>query len=172
MVVRCGPGTVVPRSGAVCTDILNFSARVLVIRAAKGREGSASLIPKTDLRLYPCDVRSRVLPASRSDTLGVEVRPQSERRSTLDDHAAASTNGHVARKLATWRIPARTRAHRCSAVRVGVRILPAETRAWDRRRPIDDRPLFAGAPCVNGHRSRGQRTHAGVDVVVFAPPSR
>jgi hypothetical protein len=75
-------------------------------------------------------------------------------------------------ELAIWRVPARARACRCSVVKVGARIRPARTRAWDKRRPIDVRPLFAGAPCVNRHRSRGQRTHAGVDDVVFDPSSR
>ena len=50
-------------SEAICTDILRFPARVLVIQAAKGCSRAATLTPDTVLRIGWRDVRSRGSPA-------------------------------------------------------------------------------------------------------------
>jgi hypothetical protein len=42
-------------------------------------------------------------------------------------------------RLATWRVPARVRACKCAVVELGPSVLAAETGAWGRRMPIDDR---------------------------------
>ena len=98
---------------AICTDILHFRARVLVIQAARGGYGRATLIPDTVLPVSLVRPRGPVLPAVASRRTGPRV-PWSERRSALRGHAAASTDGHVshdADRLAS------TRARRAAAAR-------------------------------------------------------
>jgi hypothetical protein len=76
---------------AICTDILHFPARVLVIQAEKGGYGSAMLIPDSVLPVYSGDRAIRFSRAVSSRRTGARV----PMRSALGDQAAASIEGHV-----------------------------------------------------------------------------
>ena len=58
------------RAGAISTDILDFRARVLVIQAARGGYGRATLIPDTVLPVSLVRPRGPLLPGSRLQTHG------------------------------------------------------------------------------------------------------
>ena len=98
---------------AISTDILEFRARVLVIQAARGGYGRATLIPDTALPDYSGDRAIRFSRAVASRRTGPRV-PMVGRRSAVGDQAAASIDGHVpqaADRLAS------TRARRAAAAR-------------------------------------------------------
>ena len=91
-------------------DILDFCARVLVMRARRAGDAKAMLNPDTVLSVYSCDRG----PLLRAACCQARVVPVVGTRSALGGHAAASTFGHVwqaADRLAS------TRARRAAAAR-------------------------------------------------------
>ena len=96
-------------SEAICTDILHFPARVLVVQAARAADGTATLIPDTVLVHLLVRRAVRGSPGFSARRTG-PWRP----RGRNDGHAAASTDGHVAHDADRL---ASTRARRAAAAR-------------------------------------------------------
>jgi hypothetical protein len=100
--------------GAISTDIPECCARVLVIQAARGCYRASEADPghgSAHLLVPTCGPR---FSRPRLQTHGPVASPQSERRSALRGHAAASTDGHLSHDADRF---ASTRVRRAAAAR-------------------------------------------------------